>query len=97
MKHTPDRKPCGCIDLLEGVWVQRCDCGNSGDLAAAEAWCGDANREADLREALDALEALHEVAAGAIENGDWQVDGRCDPDMALTRSTNVRRKHGRDA
>jgi len=37
-------------------------------------------------------ETLRELVEGvnqAIENGDWKVDGRCDPDMVLTRAETI--------
>jgi hypothetical protein len=37
-------------------------------------------------------ETLRELVEGvnhAIEIGDWKVDGRCDPDMVLTRAESI--------
>lgn len=34
---------------------------------------------------LSAGSELLEVVQAAIANGDWKVDGRCDPDMAIRR------------
>ena len=42
-------------------------------------------------------ETLRELVEGvnqAIENGDWKVDGRCDPDMVLTRAESILLKCG---
>ncbi|NDB58103.1 hypothetical protein EB001_06635 [bacterium] len=37
----------------------------------------------------EALKELVEVVEQAIENGDWKVDGACDPDMALFSAKQV--------
>lgn len=44
--------------------------------------------------AESALAELLEIACAAIEIGDWSVDGRCDPDMALHQAAQVLRDNG---
>jgi len=49
MKPVKDlgEPPCDCIERIGGSWCQECYCQNNGDLAAAQAWCTEANiREA---------------------------------------------------
>lgn len=37
----------------------------------------------------ETLIMLYEVSRGAIKRGDWNVDGACDPDMAMNRAEQV--------
>lgn len=41
-----------------------------------------------------ALAELLEIVCAAIEIGDWTVDGRCDPDVAVHRAEQVLRDSG---
>ena len=36
--------PCDCYELIDGFYVNRCDCGNSGDYGAMEVWCHEMNK-----------------------------------------------------
>ncbi|MFH5927430.1 hypothetical protein [Roseomonas xinghualingensis] len=45
----PGEKPCDCIETLNGLWIQRCDCRNSGDAASAQEWCTAMNHAAAIR------------------------------------------------
>ena len=41
---------------------------------------------------LEALEGLWDVVEGAIQSGDWQIDGACDPDAELHRAERAIKK-----
>lgn len=43
---------------------------------------------------LDVLAQLVETVEQAIQNGDWKVDGRCDPEIILHHAEAVLKKHG---
>ena len=44
-------RPCDCCVKSEGYWnIDECLCGNIGDTMDAQAWCSEANAEAELSE-----------------------------------------------
>lgn len=55
---------CDCCEKTDGGWIQRCDCGNSGDLASAQDWCSRAN-------AADTIESLTAELAALKERYRW--------------------------
>lgn len=47
----------------------------------------------ELKDAMNTLADMVQVVENAIANGDWKIDGRCDPDMALYRATKILNKY----
>ena len=59
---------CDCIEKADGVWFQRCECGNSGDLAEAAAWCAVQNSIPDTHRVVpvELLNRIMELAGVAL-------------------------------
>ena len=66
--------PCDCIEKCGKYWVQRCSCHNSGDLAAAEAWCREQNDKAKMATQTDTPETLEALSAILEEKGELCED-----------------------
>lgn len=73
---STDTPICGCIEILSGQYVPRCDCGNSGDLMTATMWCAEKNdepmKDAIRRENARLREELS-LANGTIDSRDRNI------------------------
>lgn len=53
------------------------------------------NNETEImNDALETLKTMLETVEQAIRNGDWIVDGRCDPDAVIARAESILLRNG---
>ncbi len=80
---STDTPICGCIEILSGQYVPRCDCGNSGDLMTATMWCAEKNdepmKDAIRRENARLREELADRSSIRCANCHINPDMECEP------------------
>jgi hypothetical protein len=92
-KHTPGPWQFGTSS--EGSFYKKNIAGADGYHVALTSSRDDSEVDANARlisaapELLEALRELHTIVNRAIHDGDWVVDGACDPDACMMRAEDL--------